>query len=50
VGPRAGLDRYIKSCPHRDLIPGLSSLYQRFSNVIELMDESVICLYTDGSI
>jgi hypothetical protein len=24
VGPRAGLDRCGKSCPHRDSIPGLS--------------------------
>ena len=50
VGPRAGLDRYIKSCLHRGFIPGLSSLYQGFSNVTEFWDESVTWLHTDGSL
>jgi len=47
---QASLDRYVKFCLHRDLIPRLSSLYKGFSNVAELWDESVTLLHTDGSI
>jgi len=57
VGPRAGLDRCGKSCPHRDSIPGPSSpwrvatpttLFQPKRNAREIMKYSCSVLLEDN--